>query len=165
MPTRRRAPSRSSRRGSPRRTVWWYESSAPAAVAIAGNSVFDLTPIATIPGSAVGGFTIVRAIMTVTMRASVINLDAFGSFGVLVAPASAIAALPDAILDLADWYWHKNFFVRDTGGDSMVEYDIDLRSSRRVRGEARSLFHRLTVNAGAGSGINFSITGRFLLSV
>ena len=109
----------------------------------------------------VGGFTIKRFIAEVTLRSSGgVGVSAFGSFGVTVAPQSAAAALPNAITDLVDWYWLKNFWLRDTGGDAMVRYPVDLRSGRKVRGEDRTMFFTVTNNAGSGGTLEFSIDAR-----
>jgi len=163
--TSRRSSRRSRRtRGQATPVNWCNSQSTPITAAIGGAVVFDLLQAPFVPSLYEDGYTIRRMIAEVTMRATASNFDVFGSFGMTVANKDAGASLPDPILDLAGWYWHKNFFIRDVGGNAVVRFDIDTKTMRKVRGAERSLFWILTNNAASLASLSVSVAARFVLS-
>ena len=139
MTTRRR--SRSGPRRGPRPALAWMNSATSPTSVLAGVSSFaDLLPINRVPDGYAGGLTVRRMLISFNVRGETVNAENTGSFGVSVVTRDAIAGavLPDPAADLVDWYVQKNIsWFADTLAYRRWEFDI--RTSRKVRGEDRTL--------------------------
>ena len=115
------------------------------------------------PGTFQAGFTVVRMILDVILRANANNQALFGAYGVFV--NTALSAI-DTILDLYDYYVHQNWTqisvnANDTAQAYVRRYDI--RTARRVRGEQRSLSFAITNNSGSAGSVIWAVSARCLL--
>ena len=165
MTSRTQRPSRraTSGTGTRQKTLWFNSQSIPATVGIGSPSSFDMTPLAGIPGAVEGGFTVRRMILSLNIRPTTTGNNAFGAFGVLVIPRSASANLPDPIVDLVDWYLLKHWWVRGGEINEIFNFEFDIRTARKVRGEDRSLFHTLSNSASSSSSVEYSASSRLVL--
>ena len=158
MPSRTRG--RSARRGSPRKQGAWFNSlSAPVAIAIGGQAIIDLTPLAGVPEGFGGGFTVRRMIGWFTGLAAAGNLTVTGALGIYVGDRDAFAAgaVADPLVDLMDWYYLNGYTRRadvaaERSAPPLGEFDI--RSGRRIRGENRTLIAVLDVSAAAAASLD-----------
>ena len=164
MSTRKSAPRRRSAQGNRQKTLWYNNQSAPASVVTGASGVFELTDLSGLPPAVEGGFTVRRMIIRITARVNSNQQDSFGAFGVVVMPRSSLATPPNAIVDLLDWYYHVNWWVRTDSITTIYTLgDVDIRTSRLVRGEDRTLLSVNSVNSSAGTGITYSVACRLLL--
>jgi len=109
------------------------------------------------------GFTVIRLILDVVIRAEAINLVSFGAFGVLVNTTQTIV---DVILDLFDYYLHQNWRASTTlvqDPSQMYTRRYDIRTARRLRGSERSLDFVITNNAASAGSVNWTVSARMLL--
>jgi len=162
---RRRTSSRRRTRGSSTPTMWWNEQSANNLLAVGASSRFSLANPnnVNLPGTFQAGFTAVRMILNVIIRSEVLNQANFGAYGVLV--NTALSTI-DAILDLYDYYVHRNWHVLQVAPTDLAQAereDYDIRTARRVRGEQRSLDFVITNNAASGGAIRWTVGARLLL--
>ena len=143
MVTRRSAPRRRSpRRSGPARKVSWENLAVNHSHGVMASTVFtDLTPepMQTVH-LGVGTATIRRLLGHLTFSAAGADADAsFISIGVAVVSQDALAAgaLPDPEGDFnQDWYYwtRRSLRIVATGGPAQVDWDLDIRSMRRLRG-------------------------------
>ena len=89
-----------------------------------------------------------------------------GAFGIttLTRDAFTAGAVPDPLVDLVDWYLHKNIYVRGAATD-MTRWSFDLRTGRVIRGFGRTMAFVLDVSAASSSSFEFSVSARLLLAV
>ena len=156
----RSAPGRPRQR---QKTLWWNVQSLPVALAADTVSNIDLTPQASIPGAVRGGFTCRRMLLTLNLRPVNTNVELQGSYGVTVAPLAGLAALPNPIVDLVDWYVQHSYYSFRTTAESYLEKSFDIRTSRKVRGEDRSLFFTIRSTVTSGGTMAYTISARLLL--
>ncbi len=94
--------------------------------------------------------------------------DATGAFGMYTETRDAVlgGAVADPVTDFVDWYWHKNFWVRRDldAGEQVKYFNLDIRTSRLIRGVGRTLVFVLDVGASSTSGVSFSVNARLLLA-
>ena len=144
--------------------MWWNISSVPASVAIGSQLVFDLTPLAALPAGLEGGFTCKRMIITARLRQAAFDATSLGAFGVLVATRVASLDLPDAIVDLVDWYLQQGWDAFRESDDPVVkEFNYDIKTARKVRGEDRTLWFVTNNSAASAAAIVASATVRMWL--
>ena len=146
-------------------TAWWNAQSANNTLSAGSSARFPLVDPLTstgLPKTWEAGFTVVRMILDVAVRASSINLTAFGAFGVLV---TTTRTLIDVILDLFDYYLHQNFVVQSDTVDDPSTYrkSYDIRTARRVRGSERALEFVITNNSSSSVSLFWSASARLLL--
>ena len=154
MTTRRRSRSSSPRRGARKATLWLNTASVPATIgagvianlSLAGSGVVQ-------PEVLSGGFTCLRIFPTLSIVPDVAGQNVFGSWGIYVCTDAVSIVQP--IFDLLDYYVHRNHFAR-SGDTEQNDFNGDIRTARKVRGENRLL--RFTFEAAGGSG---SCTMRF----
>ena len=164
--TSRGAPQSNQRRrtyGPKQKTLWWNRASVPATVTANGTAVFDLTPLVGLPASVEGGFTCRRMLTSWHIRPVSTGLNAFGAFGVLVAPRSASSNLPNPIVDLVDWYLLHHWWVRAGEVNQIFPFEFDIRTNRKVRGEDRSLFGILASSAASLTSVEYTSHFRLVL--
>ena len=169
MPRGRGYPSSRRTRGRRTPTLWWNIQSVPLAVAIGAQAIFDLLPPGTIPVGVQAGVTILRMIGELQLTAQSADQDGFGAFGIALMSRDAVAAsaVPDPIADLVDWYYHQNWFNNESRVGDFQEAGrtrFDIRTSRKVRGEDRTLAAVFENNAASAQAVKFSVTTRMLLS-
>ena len=161
--SRRSYPQRGNRQPS---GSWFNNQSVPAVVTGGGSAMFDLFPTGAgqLQARFEAGFLVRRCIAEVQFQAVLSATTSYGSFGIQVASRDAFdsSAVPEPINDLADWYWHKNFWLRGRD-DEMVSEKIDLRTMRRVRGSTRTLVFSIQVAPGQAS-LEFSFNHRSWLT-
>ena len=162
---RRRTSGRRRGAGSSTPTMWWNQQSAENILGAGASQSFQLAnpTDATMPGTFQAGFTVVRMILDVILRANANNQALFGAYGVFV--NTALSAI-DTILDLYDYYVHQNWTqisvnANDTAQAYVRRYDI--RTARRVRGEQRSLSFAITNNSGSAGSVIWAVSARCLL--
>ena len=161
MPTRYRA--RSRRRGSSNRSMWWNIASTAITVSAGGSAVFNMLPLGSLPPALQGGLTILRMIGSLSIVPQVANLNVQFAHGILVMTEVAATAgvVPDPIVDLVDWYYHQQRFVQQAFLDT-VYFPFDIRTSRRIRGQDRTLEHTIHNSASSGTGLEYSLSARLL---
>ena len=104
------------------------------------HGVFDITSLVGLPPGFEGGFTAKRMIGSVTIAPGASNLVSEGTYAVMVVPRGMISqTMPHPAVDLMDYYYHKNYSIRKEVGGESEEYPFDIHTSRRVRGEDRTL--------------------------
>ncbi len=102
-------------------------------------------------------------IIEVIIGSLVANNANFGAWGVLVNVGFSAV---DAILDLLDYYLHKNWFnITNTPNDraQVSRRDYDIRTARRVRGEQRQLDFVITNNGASAGSVVWTMSSRCLL--
>ena len=139
--TTRRGSRRSRGARAPRAsTVWTNQGSISQNLAAGAEGIFDLLSLARLPATLEGGLTVLRMILRLGVRAQASNTTPLGAFGVSVVTRDAFSglAVPDPLTDLVDWYlWHGfAMFDSDSAGR---EWNFDIRTARRLRGEDRTL--------------------------
>ena len=161
--TMRRRPS--ARRPVGRRTsaptFWWNTQSVPATVAAGALLNFPTAgeKLTNWPAKD-GGFTILRAILTVAIRNVTANQDIFGAFSLTVVTNNVSGT--DPIQDDLDAYVHQNFWQRGADAEPHA-YNYDLRSARRIRGEDRELDFDLANNSASSGSLAVSFCARLLI--
>ena len=165
MTTPRRRTSRAPRaRRSSTPTAWWNEQSVENSLPVGGSARFSLVnPLTStgLPATWEAGLTVIRLIVEVTHRALLANLPYQGAYGVMV---NTIRQTVDVILDLFDYYLHKNFIgISPTANNNNTREQYDIRTARRVRGSERSLDFVITNNAASATTMVWSVSARMLL--
>ena len=154
--------SRGSRARRP--TAWFNGTILPVTIGAGAASTTDWTPKASIPEGYAGGFTVLRAIINLQFDAVTANQQISGNFGLCVVTRDAFAggALPDPITDLVDWYLLRPFRLINPDR-RVMELNFDLHTSRRIRGEDRTLVSVTESDSGSASNLGFSFGFRLLL--
>ena len=163
---RRRSPARRQARRSSTRTAWWNEQSVENTLTQGSSVRFPLVSALTstgLPKTWEAGFTVIRMILDVVVKAVNINLPVFGAFGVLVNTTQTVI---DVILDNYGYYLHQNYHaITSNANDNAQMYrkSYDIRTARRVRGDEPSLDFVITNNSGSSSPLIWSASARLLL--
>ena len=143
--------------------AWFNNGLDPQTLAPNTSATTDLTTGAPpFPAGFQSGFTILRCLVTLLIAPSVSNAAAFGLAALYVATQNSLTVPPNLNADLLDYYWFQGVHSLDGGGTIPQRYDVDLRSSRRVRGEDRALFFNL-VNNDLVNSLEFGLEVRMLL--
>ena len=110
------------------------------------------------------GLTIHRMLIDVGLLSASPNTENFGAYGVEVGSARSMPSSPDSpILDLTNWYLHKNWSVRQATLDRIGNV-FDIRTSRRIPGVDKTLWFIFEVNVATLNEFRFDINFRLLLS-
>ena len=144
-------------------TTWFNNASVTASLNAGSHGVFDVTDLTGLPPGMEGGFTIRRMIGSVTLGVGTANDNVEGTYAMLVGPrASMLASSPHPAVDLMDWYYHRNYSIREaSSNESKTDIPFDIRTQRSVRGEDRTL---LFVIDAVVNTILWNVSVRLLLS-
>ena len=163
MTTRRTRPTRSRSRGPKPIMAWFNNGLDPQTLAANTTATADMTTGSPpFPAGFQSGFTILRLILTLVIAPSVSNAAALGLAALYVATQNSLTVPPNLNADLLDYYWFKGYQVPAGGGTFARNYDVDLRSARRVRGEDRALFFHIR-NNDLVNPVEFGVEMRMLL--
>ncbi len=77
--------------------------------------------------------------------------------------AFAAGAVPDPVSDLVDWYYLRHEAVRSNDLADIFTREFDIRTSRRIRGQDRTLIAVFDNPAASGVAVDVSISVRLLL--
>ncbi len=88
-----------------------------------------------------GGFKVVRMLGDVSLSPGATAMGCEGTYAMIVGPRAAmLASSPHPAADLMDWYYHRNYTVQNAvANDQKTVIPFDIRTSRNVRGEDRTL--------------------------
>ena len=167
MTTRNRG-RRSSVRTAPRPArAWFNQSGVPTTISVNSQGALDLLPLGELPDGYGGGCTVRRLIGKVMFFGTIIDTDAYFTWGVTLLTRDALTALalPDPISDLVDWYYHTVGYARENAfaGQTVTTIEYDIRTSRRIAGEDRTLAAIMHVSPASGTSIRFVSYHRMLL--
>jgi len=161
--TQRRRTSRSRSRG-PRPTMAWFNNGLdPQTLSANTNVTSNLTGAhPPFPDGFQSGFTILRLLVNLAIAPSVTNAAVLGLAAIYVGVDNLISTPPNLNADLLDYYWFQELQTMPGGLNVGRQYEVDLRSARKVRGENRSLFFQM-INNDLVNDLTFGLGVRMLL--
>ena len=126
------------------------------------SATSQMLALGTMPEGFVSGLTILRLIGRVTVAAQAAINVVNALFAFYVATRPSLTTPPNLNADFLDYYLFGGIQIPQTGGEEHVlTIPFDIRTARRVRGEDRGLFFRITNNE--VTGLQFGVEARFLL--
>ena len=145
--TTRGATRRSSRRAVRKPTAWYNDGIDLQSLAASTSLTAPLFQSSTLPEGFLSGFTVVRLIATIAFGPSTAATIVNAVGALYVATRDSLTTPPNLNADLLDYYWYGDLQSPSTVvGAPTQRVEIDLRSARRVRGEDRGIFFRVTNN-------------------
>ena len=151
-----------------RRGVTWFDNSSVAQALPSGSqNNHDLSVNMT--ASDKRGCTVTRILLTLAMRPTLLDLENFLFYGiVMVSEDAAIAAAypdPDISTDEPGWMLRdfRSIMTHDLNDPaSIVTVTYDLRAQRKFTGASNSLRFLITNVAGGGTAASYSLLSRVL---
>ena len=161
--SRRRSAGRGTP-GSKMQKAWYNQHVVPTIVAPGANSLGSLL----VPGTMPNGFqvcTILRFIGRIRVFNITSGQENNGSIGFTVMRRDdLVAADPDSSADLLDWYyltrWSSWQLTTQGPGE---QFDFDIRTMRKIRGEDRSLVFSFVNESNSAGSVEYSVGVRLLL--
>ncbi len=137
---------RSFRRGSKRPTTWFNQGVDLQTLAGSTSLTSDLMPAVLLPEGYVSGYTILRLLLRLTYAATVVTDVVNALFALYVATRQSLTTPPNLNADLLDYYVFTGLQATTTGVVQSLTVPLDIRTKRRIRGEDRTVFLRVTNN-------------------
>ena len=148
MTTRNRG-KRSFRRG-PGPIMSWFNNGIDMRILSASSSVTaEMLPNVILPAGFASGYTILRLIGRFVFAASDVVRRVNAVAALWVAPTLSLTTPPNLNADFLDYYIFTGLqspIGAVNQSPNVAQVAFDLRSARRIRGEDRSVFARITNN-------------------
>ena len=137
------------------------------AVAVGGQSNFDITDLVGLPPNLEGGFTVIRMIGTLAMTGQGANAAIGGHLGIATLTRDGFAGgnAPDPAVALVDWYYltHQAMAAPGTDIKASIQVPFDIRSARAIRGVDRTLAAMFKNDPAPATIVELSLSFRLLL--
>jgi len=148
--TTRRASRRSFSRGSKPIMSWFNDGVDLATLAGSTSLTSPLLQNVILPVGFASGYTILRMIGRIVFAANTATSLVNAVAAIWTAPTLSLTTPPNLNADLLDYYYFTGLQAPEgvvgASGPQMGERIFDIRSARRVRGEERGMFFRVTNN-------------------
>jgi len=146
-----------------KRRMYWMRFSEGAAFTIIAAANVSRLALPSVREAEVGreyeGYTVTRAILNLTLRSA--TTMAVVTAGLHIQQEDiAIATVTPAGDPHADWFWHEEFLVNDSGDDPL-QIHRDIRSQRKARGGDSDMF--FVINNRSGVNVEVHRSGGILV--
>jgi len=146
-----RGRGRRSFRRAPRAPMSWFNDGIDVQNLAGSTSLTsELMQTAVLPEGFISGMTILRLLVRISFAAQAAAdvVNAIAAFYVATRPS--LTTPPNLNADLLDYYLFAGLQAPTTAGAVAHSQVYDIRSMRRIRGEDRGLFFRVTNNEVTG---------------
>ena len=124
--------------------AWFNDGIDVQSLGASTSLTHPMFPPGTMPEGYIAGFTILRLLVRLTWGAAAADLvNALAAF--YVGARNLLTVPPNLNSDLLDYYLYAGLQL-PSGGVESASQMFDIRSKRRIRGEDRTVFFRVTNN-------------------